>query len=248
MERTPLKGGETVYLTQTRRIDRGICQKVAPMGWGRVGESGFEVLRLALQRVRQPQRRGPKRVIINYRWLPSLWKSGGRRHQMCGRGRGAKGLSLSSQKQCSNLAVMHFCLIDCFDAGFFLLHFVFEGALMPPHSPVLLRRTWWAFSVTQQEPSGGSLMARKAPGDLRGLHLCIGTVTLHFWFLTRNEWGEKVMYGRHTVRVCECMCYMVYVCVCVRIRTSGRVVLFCVCVRLQWKGEARDPQTTWGVS
>ncbi|KAA8592646.1 hypothetical protein FQN60_018101 [Etheostoma spectabile] len=36
-------------------------------------------------------------------------------------------------------------------------------------SPVLVRRTWWAFSFTQQEPSGGSLMARKATGDLRGL-------------------------------------------------------------------------------
>lgn len=197
-------------------------------------------LRLALQRIRQSQLRGPKRVIINYWWLPSLWKSGGRRHQMCGRGRGAKGLSLPSQKQCSNLAVMHFCLIDCFDAGFFL-HFVFEGALMPPPSPVLMRRTWWAFSFTQQEPSGGSLMARKATGDLRGLiglHLCINTIVLHFWFLTRNEWEGKIIYERHTVCISECMCYMECVCVC-------RVVVF-VCEQAM-KREARDPQTTWGV-
>lgn len=89
-------------------------------------------MRLALQRIRQSQLRGPKRVIINYRWLPSLWKSGGRRHQMCGRGRGAKGLSLPSQKQCSNLAVMHFCLIDCFDAGFFFSILFLRGHRCPP--------------------------------------------------------------------------------------------------------------------
>lgn len=37
---------------------------------------------------------------------------------------------------------MHFCLIDCFDAGFFfLLHFVFDGAPIPArpnqHPPTL---------------------------------------------------------------------------------------------------------------
>lgn len=74
-------------------------------------------MRLALQRIRQSQLRGLKRVIVNYWWLHSLWKSGGRWHQMCRRGRVAKGLSLPSQKQCSNLAVMHFCVIDCLDAA-----------------------------------------------------------------------------------------------------------------------------------
>lgn len=133
-------------------------------------------------RIHQSLLRGPWHRIINYWWLPSLWKSGGHRHQMGGRRRRAKGLSLPSQKQCSNLAVMHFCLIDCFDAVFFP-PFCFWGGTNAPHSPVLMRRTWWAFSFTQQEPSGGSLMARKATGDLRGLiglHLCTGTTTFYF--------------------------------------------------------------------
>lgn len=179
-----------MYLNQTagnRGIFQGDGRKLAKMGWEEVGEIGFEVFRLALQGIHQSKLRGPRRVIINYWWLHSLWKSGGRRHQMCGRGKGAKGLSLPSQKQCSNLAVMHFCLIDCFDAVFFS-PFCFWGGTDAPHSQVLMRRTWWAFSFTQQEPSGGSLMARKATGDLRGLiglHLCIGSTTLHFWFLKR---------------------------------------------------------------
>lgn len=131
-----------MYLNQTAGSDGGIYQgdrhKLATMVRRGRWEWIWGVLRLALQRIRQSQLRGPKRVIINYWWLPSLWKSGGRRHQMCGRGRGAKGLSLPSPKQCSNLAVMHICLIDCFDAAFFFLHFVFEGALMPP-TP----QSWW---------------------------------------------------------------------------------------------------------
>lgn len=88
-------------------------------------------LSLALQRIRQSQLRGPKGVIINYWWLPSLTKPGARRHQMCGRGRGAKGLSLPWQKQCSNLAVMHFCLIDCFDAGFLSILFLRGHRCLP---------------------------------------------------------------------------------------------------------------------
>lgn len=113
-----------------------------------------------------------------------------------------------------------------FWCSFFFSPFCFWGGTDAPYSPVLMRRTWWAFSFTQQEPSGGSLMARKATGDLRGLiglHLCISTITLHFWFLTRNEWGGKVMYERDTVCISECMCYMVCVCV-----SAGWYVFVCV--------------------
>ena len=223
-----------------------------PGRWTQTGDDGVRrgrwewiwgVLRLALQRIRQSQLRGPKRVIINYWWLPSLWKSGGRRHQMCRRGRGAKGLSFPSPKQCSKCAGMHSCLIYCFDAGFFS-PFCFWAGTDAPYSPVLMRRTWWAFSFTQQEPSGGSLMARKATGDLRGLiglHLCISTITLHFWFLTRNEWGGKVMYERDTVCISECMCYMECVCLCVCVCLQGGMFL-CVCEAVM-KGGGQGP--TW---
>lgn len=197
-------------------------------------------LRLALQRISQSQLRGPKRVIINYWWLPSLWKSGGRRHQMCGRGRGAKGLSLPSQKQCSNLAVMHFCLIDCFDAVFF---------------PILFLRGHWC-----------PLLSSLDEENLVGFQLHPARTFRRFFDGKKSHWRPQgpqwplFMYQHHNTpflipdkkwvrrksnvwkaySVCK-WTYVPYgVCVC-------RVVLF-VYVRLQWKGEARDPQTTWGVS
>lgn len=185
-------------------------------------------LSLTLQRIRQSQLRGPKGVIINYWWLPSLTKPGARRHQMCGRGRGAKGLSLPWHKQCSNLAVMHFCLIDCFDAGFLSILFLRGHWCLPLpsldeensvgfqlHPARTFRRFFW--------------WQKKATGDLRGLiglHLCISTITLHFWFLTRNEWGGKVMRKGHTAGVNECTWHIACVCVW---------WYFLVRVRLQWK-------------
>lgn len=111
----------------------------------------------------------------------------------------------------------------------FSLYFVFEGALMPP-TP----QSWWGkLGGLSASPSKNLpevlLMAKKATGDLRGLiglHLCIGTITLHFWFLTRNEWGGKVTRKGRTAGVNECTWHIARVCVW---------WYFLVRVRLQWK-------------
>lgn len=105
-----------------------------------------------------------------------------------------------------------------FGCRFFFPHFVFEGALMPP-TP----QSWWGeLSGLSAAPSKNLpevlLMARKATGDFRGLigpHLCIGTIIRHFWFLTRNEWGGKVMCRRQSLCVSKCMSLMKCVCMCV---------------------------------
>lgn len=72
---------------------------------------------------------------------------------------------------------MHFCLIDCFDAGFFLSFFLFPAPLFcfrrgaeASRSPDLMTRTWWAFSFTQQEPSGGSFDGKKSHWRPEGPH------------------------------------------------------------------------------
>lgn len=115
----------------------GHGHNLATMGQVVLGGSRFELFETGPTKKSASHRWGAQSVwlLITDYWLPTLWKSGGRRHQMCGRSRGAKGLSLPSQKQCLNLAVMHFCLIDCFDAVFFPSSFCFEGALMSPSLP-----------------------------------------------------------------------------------------------------------------
>lgn len=191
-----------------------------------------------LQRIRQSQLRGPKRVTINYWWLPTIWKSGGRRHQMCGRG-----LSLPSQKQCSNLAVMHFCLIDCFDAVFFPPHFVSEGAWMPPptHYP------WWGelggLSASPSKNLPEVLWWQEKPLETSGASLASIYISAHntAFLIPHKKWV------RRKSNVWMAYCVYVNVCAIWSMCVCRVVLLFCVCVRLQWKGEPRDPQTTWGV-
>lgn len=151
-----------------------------------------------LQRIRQSQLRGPKRVTINYWWLPTIWKSGGRRHQMCGRG-----LSLPSQKQCSNLAVMHFCLIDCFDAVFFFSPILFlrEHGCHPPLTS-LDEENLVGFQLHPARTFRRSFDGKKSHWRPQGPHwppFIYQHITLHFWFLARNEWGGKVTCEWHTV-------------------------------------------------
>lgn len=142
--------------------------------------------------------RGLKGWIINY-WF-SFWKI--RAPQMWG------GEVKWPPSPRLSLAVMHFCLIDCLDAGYcFLLPFCFGGgATPPPHPSFVTTRTQLAFSFTQQEPSGGSFDGNnshwRSRGGLIGLHLCIGTIMLHSRLLMRNEWeGKKRMCGGHTAKM-----------------------------------------------
>lgn len=78
---------------------------------------------------------------------------------------------ITTTETTAELAVMHFCLIDCLDATYcFLLPFYFGEAPLPP-SPRLCQRglCWLSASPSKNLPEV-LLMARIATGDLGGPH------------------------------------------------------------------------------